>query len=315
MSDEKKTLYNKKRSERRKKARDRKKLQGLCQNCERPVGPISTVFCQFHFEKKRQSAAKQLAKPAVRAQKNKWNKTWREKRVKKGLCRVCVQPVGPSSKQYCERHFELRSRNRKIKKENGICLNCSEPIAVNSSSFCEKHIVTYNETRKLRQQRHIDNGICSTCGNEPLVGNNKRGRRCIAKAAAAHNLPTASYGDKLIEKLDVLQHGRCAACGDEVKLGNNAALGHFFAISRSGMTRKQLRKKTSLNDLMWLCQPCNDLQGQSSWEEFKDYCKILYKHNITRPDLQTDLYAIQGIKVYNNLKLGESVTNQNFQAT
>lgn len=220
-----------------------------------------------------------------------------------------------------QNHMEKKHNTRR--KVLGLCLvkGCEEPLKSNCK-MCQKHLIKNKLSRRNLANERSVRQICTKCNDEPLVSE-KLGSNCLIKSAAKQHLGSAKFAPQLTQMF-FNQNKECKYCGILLEIGRNATVGHLKAITRTSLynilfkednpskkdlkkliskIRYKLAKETKIEDLNWICQECNNMQGQDSVDEFKFRCCHMYDSNIDRADLEIDGYALKWIKIARYLKL------------
>lgn len=149
------------------------------------------------------------------------------------------------------------------------------------------------EQRKQRSQARIVAGLCTRCGQEPLMSKTM-GINCILKRTAGRYLDDYSKHLELINLL-LQQNYCCFLCNEMLLLGKNANVGHRTAKTRA------LFKELTVNDFYWICDVCNRLMGEMTHDEFLVVNRALFDMHIN--NITPDAFVLQVRKICKHLKL------------
>ena len=118
----------------------------------------------------------------------------RQEAARRGLCQTCLNTPALDGMTICrrcrERHRENNAARSTRLREAGACLQCTQPLP-DGWKHAKCRVCAEAESRRAKEirTRRLAAGLCSTCGERPLVklktGElSKRCRTCLDKAAA-----------------------------------------------------------------------------------------------------------------------------------
>jgi len=118
----------------RKKYQAKKRAQGLCVLCDRPLAPGSKSLCQYHVDMSK-----------VR------NEARNERLKKQGRCPQCgAETAGDTI--FCENCLKKRNDKSNERRAQGLCATCGiRPLAETSTWYCE---VCLEKSRKRTRDRY-----------------------------------------------------------------------------------------------------------------------------------------------------------------
>lgn len=194
----------------------------------------------------------------------------RRERTALSLCRECGSPE-LKNKHYCALHASRRTVEKARRKERlrtqGLCSSCGRN-PLKTAWLCGPCCLKEKDRVRRARENNKANGLC-VCGRQPRENGNKCDT-CWLRDKAQEVL---GRGKEWVLLLDLLekQQFRCAYTGESLVLGVNASIDHIIPVCAGG--------KDSIDNLQFVTRRINSMKSDCSHDEFIRLCKLVALNN------------------------------------